>query len=454
MVKLGLVAIGAAAALGVYLSSQIPDNLWATILARHAAGGTSLGGFLVLGAIAINLFVAGALAIVTDARKLSLAHPRTRKGVAIMWVGAEALILGVLAGQFPSSQDDVLVAWADATGPVAFALIALGVLLVRTGWKHDVRGARDILASDTRPPVIYLRSFRDDVRSPIGGGFGMWLKLLMWFLPVSFEQELAAIMNRLGPFVAVGKPGETLPELGANRFYFRDDEWQARVAELVQQARLTVILIGATSNLWWEIDHVLGSVTPDRVVLVIPERGARTRPMEAQLEQRLGHPGALIANGDGKRSPMASLLFGGDRTLGKIVYFSPDGRPHVQPLIYARSVRASFAMLRRPFSVYGAPLEAAFETVFTALSLPWTPAGPSRAVAIVLAATLGVFGLHHLYLGDRRRAVKHLAFVWTIVPPVALGIRDAVRLVLMDQAEFERQYCPPATRTADGGGPQ
>jgi len=440
MVRLGLVSLGVAAALGVYLSSQIPDNLWATILARQAAGGTSLGLFLALGALAINLFIAGALAIVTDARKLSLASARTRKGVAIIWVGAEMLILGVLAGQFPSSRDDVLIEWADATRPVAFALAALGVLLVRTGWKHDVRGARDVLASDTRAPVIYLRSFRDDVRSPIGGGFGMWLKVLMWFLPVSFEQELAAIMNRLGPFVAVGKPGEKLPELGANRFYFRDDEWQTRVAELVQQARLTVILIGATSNLWWEIDHVLGSVTPDRVVLVIPERGTRTRSMEEQLEQRLGYPDALVVNNQEERSPMASLFFGGDRTLGKIVYFSPDGRPHVQPLVYARNLHAAVAMLRRPFSVYGAPLDSAFATVFAALNLPWRPAGPSRIVAIVLAATFGIFGLHHFYLGDRRRAVKHLAFVWTIIPPVALAIRDAVRLVLMDQAEFERTY--------------
>jgi hypothetical protein len=445
--RLGLVAIGVAAALGVYLSSQIPDNLWATIVARYAAGGTSLGLFLAVGAIAINVFVAGALAIVTDARKLSLANPRTRKGFAIIWAGADALILGVIAGQFPSGRDDVLVEWVDATGPLAWAFVALGILLVRTGWKHDVRGARDVLATDTRPPVIYLRSFQDDVRSPIGGGFGIWLKVVMWFLPVSFEQELAAIMNRLGPFVAVGRPGEKLPELGANRFYFRDDEWQTRVAELVQRARLTVILYGGTANLWWEIDHVFRSVTPDRVVLVIPERGKRTRAMEAQLEERLGFPGALVLKAQPKQPLMASLLWGKDRTLGKIVYFSPDRRPHVQPLVYLRNVRPSLAMLRRPFSAYGGPLESSFEAVFAALNLPWTPAGPSRAIAIVLAAAFGFFGLHHWYLGDRRRGIRSVKFCWTMVP-VALGIRDAVRLVLMDQAEFERQHRQPASAPA------
>jgi TM2 domain-containing membrane protein YozV len=426
--------------MGVYLSNQIPSSLWATLEARHAAGGASLGMFLGIGTIAINLFIGGTLAVVTDARRLSLSNPRTRKGFAILWLGAAALILGLIVGQFPSSNDDVLVEWMDATGPLAIVLIGLGMLLVRTGWKYDVRGARDVLFTDTRPPVIYLRSFQDDVRSPVGGAFGMWLKVLMWVLPVSFEQELAAIMNRLGPFVAVGRPGEKLPELGANRFYFRDDEWQVRVAELVRQAQLTVILCGTTANLWWEIDHVLQSATPNRVLLVIPERGKHTRPMEEQLEQRLGFPGALVVDNPDARSPVTSLLFGsGGRSLGKIVYFARDWQPRVQPITYMQNIRASLAMLRRPFSVYGAPLEAAFTAVFTTLDLPWTPAGPSRTIAIVLAATVGYVGGHHWYLGDHRRALKYALFFWTMVP-ILLAIRDAVRLVLMDQEEFERRF--------------
>ena len=37
------------------------------------------------------------------------------------------------------------------------------------------------------------------------------------------EQELAVLMGRLGPVVAIGKPGERLPELGAARLYVADD---------------------------------------------------------------------------------------------------------------------------------------------------------------------------------------------------------------------------------------
>ena len=47
--------------------------------------------------------------------------------------------------------------------------------------------------------------------------------------------------------------------------------------------------------------------------------------------------------------------------------------------------------------------------------------------------------------GKRQRAVKALKYCWTMGPMV-LGIRDAVRLVLMDQAEFERQHAAAQSR--------
>jgi hypothetical protein len=161
-------------------------------------GAASLAIFVTLVAIAVNLFIAGTLAIVTRRAGAVARQPADPKGRRHHVAGRRGAGGRRHLGQFPSSRNDVFVEWSDATAPVALALVALGLLLTRTGWKYDVRGARDVLMSDTRPPVIYLRSFKDDVRSPIGGAFGWWLKALSWFMPVSFEQELAAIMNRLG----------------------------------------------------------------------------------------------------------------------------------------------------------------------------------------------------------------------------------------------------------------
>src|SRR5262249_52435183 len=57
-----------------------------------------------------------------------------------------------------------------------------------------------VLAQDTRPPVIYLRSFVKDQES---GGFLSWKSTI--------EQQVASVMRDYGPVIAIGKPGESLP---------------------------------------------------------------------------------------------------------------------------------------------------------------------------------------------------------------------------------------------------
>lgn len=437
LTRLGLAAVVVSCGVLTYLSTDIAPDLGTTLAAKYSAGTRPFTTFVVLGFVAINLGVTGALAAVTGARRLSLAHASTRTGFLVMWAGADVLVLGLLSGDLVQGHSDVIVEWADAAPVIAYGLVALGVALIRTGWKYDVLGATDAVAADTRPPVVYLRSFQDDVRTPVGGLLGASLKMASWFFPISFEQELAAIMNRVGPFVAVGRPGERLPELGANRFYFADDEWRARVSELVAGARLTVILCGPTPNLWWEIDHVFASAPPRRVVVIIPERGARTRLVEQQLEERLGHPGSLRI--DAPPRPRLGWLFGSEHLLGKAVCFSDDWIPTVYPIRTIRSLKQVPASLTRPFSLYAAPLQITFEQLFTRIDLRWRPPGPNRVMAIVMAVTFGWLGGHLFYLGDRRRALRYLTFFWTMVP-LFLSLRDAAHLVLTDRDEFEQTY--------------
>ena len=436
----GLIAIVLAAAmLSPFLSDNQPD-LWSALNAKYAAGTRPFITFVSAGALAVNVFVLGVLALITATRNLSLKKIQTRWGLFWMWVGANCLAFGFVAGNLISKpgRNDAFVEWSDAPVFLAYAMVGVGIVFMRKGWKYDVTGAGDFIASDPRPPVIYLRSFQDDVKSPVRGWYGILMKPLTWFLPVSFEQDLAAIMNRLGPFVAIGKPGERVPELGAARFYVTDSEWQQRVSELIRKARLTVILSGTTSSLWWEIDHVMASVPPRQVVLISVERGKQTRAFEEKLEQKLGCPGALLDKEE-KPSLLSKLVFGPRVQAGKVIYFTDDWKPLASPIQSPRKFKDTLKIFLRPYSVYGQPLEAAFEIVFSRLGLPWKYAGPNRAMAIVLATCFGFFGLHLFYLGDKPRGKKYLAFCWTFVP-VFLGFRDAVKLVLMERTQFETTY--------------
>ena len=111
-----------------------------------------------------------------------------------------------------------------------------------------------------RPPVVYLRSFDDDQRAARIKG------------ALTEEEHLGKVLSQLGPFVAVGRPGEALPAMGASRVYLGDDEWQPAVEKLVQQARLVVIRTGGTQGLAWEVERAARLLTPERLVLLVDNR--------------------------------------------------------------------------------------------------------------------------------------------------------------------------------------
>jgi hypothetical protein len=150
--------------------------------------------------------------------------------------------------------------------PVAIVLatIAAGLILVarryyRTGSRHLVLGGAEVVARDERKPILYLRSFAEEQR-------------------VQAEEEaLARVMNEAGPFVAIGKPGEELPPLGASRFYARDFEsvgtsWQGLITTLLGGATLTFVAPGATPGLGWELSECRRVLSPDRLAILVPTR--------------------------------------------------------------------------------------------------------------------------------------------------------------------------------------
>jgi hypothetical protein len=107
------------------------------------------------------------------------------------------------------------------------------------------------LKSDTRAPIVFLRSFAQD---PLMSGE---------------EQKLRSALEPFGPFVAIGSPEDELPPLGASRLYISSEDWQSRVKTLLNEASLVIILAGSTPGLAWEIVQVRASVDPHRLVIAV-----------------------------------------------------------------------------------------------------------------------------------------------------------------------------------------
>jgi hypothetical protein len=185
-------------------------------------------------------------------RSFETIFPRRRRTgllVAIKLLAAAVAILLALAGLIVLSH----FALGRLIGaPLALSLILTAMRLMGRGRRALVKEAKDVLAIDQRPPIVYLRPFSCDET-----GFGLR----------SYEEELALALRDVGPFVAIGNPGDPVPVPGAARLYTDYDDWQGPVTELIQKAQLVMVRIGSSAGLLWELAWVVKRVDPLKLVL-------------------------------------------------------------------------------------------------------------------------------------------------------------------------------------------
>ena len=153
------------------------------------------------------------------------------------------------------------------------AWLVLGLLCRLLAKKRTAHSAHQAFRESANPPVIYLRSFRDDGRKVREGAWHFYTHSIFAPLTGTVEERLARIMCRFGPFVAIGKPGEEIPEMGAARMYVGDDDWQIVVSDLLRRPdALAVLQAGETQGLRWELSRIGSDLKPDQVHRLSPIR--------------------------------------------------------------------------------------------------------------------------------------------------------------------------------------
>jgi hypothetical protein len=199
-------------------------------------------------------------------------------------------------------------------------------------------------------PVLYLRSFRDDANT------ARTLLQPQGMLLPSFatqEEQISMVMHPIGPLLAIGRPGERLPELGASRLYVRDEVWQETIEHLMRRARLVVLYAGDTEGFWWEVHRAVRLLRPEQLVFLILYNAAHYAQFRQRAEAVL--PCQLPAY-QGRR-------FAGNVLQG-LIYVTSDWVAHFIPLkhhwwrgYFLRPLASSLHMALRP--------------VFTQLHVPW-----------------------------------------------------------------------------------
>lgn len=234
-----------------------------------------------------------------------------------------------------------------------------------------IRSAETAMKEDPRPPVLYLRSFKDDEKIARAIGF------------YSIEQEMKLALFDIGPFIAMAEPDKQDPrDPGAARMRLPQNAWQPKVSEEMSKAALVIMRIGDSDGFWWEMRQAAKEVSPERLVLLIPAedeklyevfRGKVTEWLPRQLPEYKRNKGPFSVNGG-------------------IVYFEPDWTPHLQ--------KFKVAWVRQTFlSPFTAVIKIAMRPVYQQLGIEWRNPGvsPSQLIFLALLCLLMLFVAYLIY---------------------------------------------------------
>lgn len=209
---------------------------------------------------------------------------------------------------------------------------------------HRDSAAADLLASDPRPPVVYLRSFKADAQED--------RKLYLQSEPQ--EEKLASVFSKVGPFIALGQPGESFPVLGATRMYVGTD-WQTSVTDMIARARLVVLRVGATNSLLWEVGYLKREVKPERLLFVIPRGRKNYKEFRAMAQRFFPLP-----------LPEYPIWKSSRARIKGLIYFEPDWT--------ARFITFKHMLLRGSImDPLPRALQEALQPVYERLGVPWHP---------------------------------------------------------------------------------
>jgi hypothetical protein len=120
----------------------------------------------------------------------------------------------------------------------------------------------------SKKPIVFFRSFGMDQVKIYGTGISFLSKRKLTFK--NYEELLKSAVGKLGPFVAIGKPGDKVPPLGAARMYVDDDNWQDTVKKLTKKAKLVLLHLSESEGVLWESKFIAKNLQPEKLILCLP----------------------------------------------------------------------------------------------------------------------------------------------------------------------------------------
>jgi len=124
-----------------------------------------------------------------------------------------------------------------------------------------------VRAWDGRAPILFLRTFLQDVRrAPVQSANPLLGRLTGVGRPHTLDEILLEHASPYGPVIAIGDPNDPIPPLGAARIFVSHDDWRGVVTGLAASSKAIVMCPTGTEGVRWELDHIVSSGAQERTI--------------------------------------------------------------------------------------------------------------------------------------------------------------------------------------------
>jgi uncharacterized RDD family membrane protein YckC len=205
-------------------------------------------------------------------------------------------------------------------------IFSLGIFLWTLSKRIKSISVEERLKKDARPPVLFLRSFKDDSKllKRQQGNVIQYMNLLGSVMPQSLnteEEQMAIVLNNIGPAICIGRPGDVLAPPGFDRQYVPDPEWMPKVMEYIERSQLILIRASDTEGLIWEIRYLWNHPEKrKKVIFLLPEKNATAQSFNSLLTEITGKP-----------VPVYKVEWLTENFAG-LLYFDQESNPVVVPI--------------------------------------------------------------------------------------------------------------------------
>jgi hypothetical protein len=202
---------------------------------------------------------------------------------------ATVFALAALATKLTRNSDQTIVLTIGFV--VAFPLLAVVAQLFSNAARSRVQiSARELIATDPRKPVLFLRAFVDDQVELPSASLG-WLGSILSLgrHRQSFDELLLEEGTLYGPVVALGNPSDKVPPYGAARGYYEHTDWKKAVSDLSRASSEIVVCIDDTESIWWEVEHIFTMGHQGKTLFVLPPKHRFANDDKSVLPRLIKH---------------------------------------------------------------------------------------------------------------------------------------------------------------------